>query len=315
MPDTGTEKIQRLLLMQERLLDGKVLHKTDCADKFHVTAKNVQRDLETLRLFFAERKDGWEIVCDQQARGYRLTRCASRTLTSSEVLAVCKILLDSRSMVKEEMFPILDKLVQNGAPAAQLKQVETLIANERFHYIEPHHGQKFIQSLWDLGVAIQQHRVIKITYMWMNGRNTVRTLEPVGILFSEYYFYLAAYIQGINKSRFADPQDAGPTIYRIDRIVDQRMTDTHFPVIYANRFQEGEMRKRIQFMYGGPLVKIRFAYTGPNLESILDKLPTARQTGQDPEGHPILEAEVYDGQGFQMWLRSQGEWIQRIEKF
>ena len=147
MPDAGTEKMQRLLLMQERLLDGKVLHKTDCADEFHVTAKTIQRDLETLRLFFAERKDGREIVYDPQACGYRLTRCASRTLTSSEVLAVCKILLDSRSMVKDEMFPILDKLVQNCAPAAQLKQVETLIANERFHYIEPHHGQKFIQSL------------------------------------------------------------------------------------------------------------------------------------------------------------------------
>ena len=151
--------------------------------------------------------------------------------------------------------------------------------------------------------------------MRMDGSSTARTLEPVGILFSEYYFYLAAYIQGMDKSRFARPQDAGPTIYRIDRIVDQRVTDTHFPVIYADRFQEGEMRKRIQFMYGGPLVKIRFAYTGPNLESILDKLPTARQTGQDPDGRPILEAEVYDGQGFQMWLRSQGEWIRMIEKF
>ena len=66
MPDAGTEKMQRLLLMQERLLDGKVLHKTDCADEFHVTAKTIQRDLETLRLFFAERKDGREIVYDQQ---------------------------------------------------------------------------------------------------------------------------------------------------------------------------------------------------------------------------------------------------------
>ena len=160
MLDAGTEKMQRLLLMQERLLDGKVLHKADCAGEFHVTAKTVQRDLETLRLFFAERKDGREVIYDPQARGYRLTRCASRTLTSSEVLAVCKILLDSRSMVKEEMFPILDKLVQNCAPAAQLKQVETLIANERFHYIEPHHGQKFIQSLWDLGAAVRQHRTI-----------------------------------------------------------------------------------------------------------------------------------------------------------
>ena len=91
MPDAGTEKMQRLLLMQERLLDGKVLYKADCAGEFHVTAKTVQRDLETLRLFFAERKDGREVVYDPQARGYRLTRCASRTLTSSEVLAVCKI--------------------------------------------------------------------------------------------------------------------------------------------------------------------------------------------------------------------------------
>ena len=45
MPDAGTEKMQRLLLMQEQLLDGKVLHKTDCADEFHVTAKTIQRDL------------------------------------------------------------------------------------------------------------------------------------------------------------------------------------------------------------------------------------------------------------------------------
>ena len=45
MPDAGTEKMQRLLLMQERLLDGKVLHKPDCADEFHVTAKNIQRAL------------------------------------------------------------------------------------------------------------------------------------------------------------------------------------------------------------------------------------------------------------------------------
>ena len=37
----------------------------------------------------------------------------------------------------------------------------------------------------------------------------------------------------------------------------------HFSVPYKDRFQEGEMRKRIQFMYGGELQRIRFEYTGP----------------------------------------------------
>ena len=36
------------------------------------------------------------------------------------------------------------------------------------------------------------------------------------------------------------------------------------------------MRKRIQFMYGGELQTIRFEYTGPSLESVLDRLPTAK---------------------------------------
>ena len=47
----------------------------------------------------------------------------------------------------------------------------------------------------------------------------MRTIEPVGILFSEYYFYLAAFIEGIDKDKhFQNPQDNSPTIYRIDRI-------------------------------------------------------------------------------------------------
>ena len=38
-------------------------------------------------------------------------------------------------MVKEEMFPILDKLVQVCTPLDRLNQVKDLISNERFHYV------------------------------------------------------------------------------------------------------------------------------------------------------------------------------------
>ena len=98
--------------------------------------------------------------------------------------------------------------------------------------------------------------------------------------------------------------DVSPTIYRIDRIQNYKTLDRHFAQRYTDRFQEGEMRKRIQFMYGGELQTIRFEYTGPSLESVLDRLPTAKVLQVTEKGW-IVEAEVF-GTGIQMWVRSQG---------
>ena len=44
-----------------------------------------------------------------------------------------------------------------------------------------------------------------------------------------------------------------------------------------DRFEKGEFRKRIQFMQGGKLEKIKFKYKGNYLEAILDRLPIIAQ--------------------------------------
>ena len=111
-------------------------------------------------------------------------------------------------------------------------------------------------------------------------------------------------------SRGENPDDLFPTIYRVDRIQRFHITDEHFQVPYRERFQEGEFRKRVQFMYGGKLQKIRFKYTGPSIEAVLDRLPTAEIIEQDADGWTV-EAEVF-GKGVDMWLRSQGESIALI---
>lgn len=77
---------------------------------------------------------------------------------------------------------------------------------------------------------------------------------------------------------------------------------------YRDRFEEGEFRKRVQFMYGGRLERIRFRYTGPSVEAVLDRLPTAEIVSTDKEGWTI-QAEVF-GKGVEMWLRSQGDYVQ-----
>jgi len=302
-------RLDRILYIQQVLVQGGVLNKQQTADRFGVSEKTIQRDLDTLRNHFADSEPRREILYNSAKGGYLLDDTLSRFLTSSEILAVCKILLESRSMVKEEMFPILDKLILACTPLDRLNQVKDLISNERFHYVEPQHGRKFIESLWEIGTAVENHNLLEITYCRTHdGETRVRTIEPVGILFSEYYFYLAAFIEGIDKDKhFKNPQDNSPTIYRIDRIQSYKTLDRHFAQRYTNRFQEGEMRKRIQFMYGGELQTIKFEYTGPSLESVLDRLPTAKVLQVTEKGW-IVEAEVF-GTGIDMWVRSQGDSI------
>lgn len=75
---------------------------------------------------------------------------------------------------------------------------------------------------------------------------------------------------------------------------------------YAQRFEEGEFRKREQFMFGGELRTVRFVYTGPSLEAVLDWLPTALVLLEKKTGKYTVEAEVF-GDGIDMWLRSQGD--------
>ena len=106
--------------------------------------------------------------------------------------------------------------------------------------------------------------------------------------------------------------DSFPTIYRIDRIKKLKILNEKFHIPYSSRFQEGEFRKRIQFMYGGKLRRVKFKYTGLSVEAVLDRLPTARIV-DEVEGAYIIEAEVF-GDGIDMWIRSQGDKIEILER-
>ncbi|MDD6212222.1 MAG: WYL domain-containing protein [Clostridiales bacterium] len=308
MENIAAFKSDRLLQIYSRLVNGEILSKQGLAQEFGVTERSIQRDIGSLRCFITEQGLSQEILYDRNGKGYFLKDQKQKTLTNSEILAVCKILLESRSMNREEMIPILDKLLDCCVPSESKKAVSKLIANERHHYIPPQHGRNILPGLWEIGQAIGQHHVMEMEYRGLNGKLSVRTLEPVGLMFSEYYFYLVGFLRDIDrKAHFENPDDLFPTIYRIDRIQRFKVTDEVFTPAYATRFQEGEFRKRIQFMFGGKLNQIRFKYTGPSIEAVLDRLPTAVITGQDEEGW-FIEAEVF-GKGVDMWLRSQGEQV------
>ena len=101
------------------------------------------------------------------------------------------------------------------------------------------------------------------------------------------------------------------TIYRIDRIEKYEILDEHFHVAYSDRFQEGEFRKRIQFMFGGELRTVKFLYKGISIEAVLDRFPTANIIKHDENGW-LIKAEIY-GDGVDIWLRGQGDIIEVID--
>ena len=279
------KKVERIINLYNRLLDGEVLNKAEEASRFEVNEKSIQRDFEDIRAYFAECSPfDRKLVYDRKKKGYVLIQKQVGHFTNSEILTVCKILLESRALVKDEMYPIIDKLLQCCVPYDSFKKVSSLIENEKFHYLEPHHGKKFVDIMWDIGSAVNEHRLMKIRYRKLKEPDDImRLIQPVGIMFSEYYFYLCAYISASEQTPDV-PKRPFPTIYRIDRIEEYEVLEEHFHVPYADRFEEGEFRKRIQFMFGGELRTIKFLYKGLSIEAVLDRFPTAEIVSHDERG-------------------------------
>lgn len=68
--------------------------------------------------------------------------------------------VNERSIQRDEMIAMLDKLITCCVPEVNQKLVWDLIRNEEYHYVEPQHKTKFIEKMWDLGQAISESRYI-----------------------------------------------------------------------------------------------------------------------------------------------------------
>ena len=299
-------KNQRILDIYLRLLNNKEVNRKKLAQEYEVSERSIHRDISDLRTFLLSTNSLSEIIYDDKTNGYILQNEDNQKLTNSEILAVCKILLDSRAFLKTEMTGIIDKLIKQCVPKESYLKVSKLIENEKFHYMELQHKKEFLESLWEIGEAVQKHLKMEIEYERTDKAVVKRTILPVGIMFSEYYFYVFAHIDGIDKEKyFENKDDVFPTIYRVDRIQNFKVLEEHFPIPYKDRFEEGEFRKRVQFMTGGKLRKLKFKYFGNSLEAVLDKIPTAQVIDEIEKGY-LISAEVF-GNGIDKWILSQGK--------
>lgn len=299
------EKSFRLLDMYERLNKGEILYKSQLSEQYGVSEKSIQRDISDLRIYLVEHheNDDNELVYDKKLNGYKLEKNNNLWFNSKEVLAICKIILESRAFNKKELQQLIEKLLIQ-TPKNERKEVEEIIRKELFYYVPPLHNKNLFSRLWDLTQYINCKEIIEIEYTRKDDFTRNYLIKPVAIMFSEYYFYVISYM--------ADDTKKDPTVFRVDRIKEIKNTHEHFVTPYQDEFNDGEFRKRVQFMFTGKLTKVKFEYSGYSLEAILDRIPTAKIVSQKDNVYTI-EAEAY-GEGIIMWLKTQGDYVKMIEK-
>ena len=118
-------KNYRILNMYQRLCSGKCLNKQEEAKKFGVDERSIQRDIDDIRAFLTEQADNSgdsrQVVYDRIRKGYVLTGAEQALMSNDEILAVSKILLESRAFTKKEIKEILDKMILGCVPQKNMK--------------------------------------------------------------------------------------------------------------------------------------------------------------------------------------------------
>ncbi|MBE6748192.1 MAG: WYL domain-containing protein [Ruminococcaceae bacterium] len=304
--DYKTNKGFRLLNIYKRLNKGELIKKEELANDFNVSLKTIQRDIEELRNFIQENEfsESEDIIkYDKSRNGYYLVELQREWLTNEEALAMSKILLESRAFNKKEISSLIEKLIAQISPGDR-EIAKNIINNEYRNYVPLKHEKDLFSIIWTLSECITNQNKITFDYTRQDKKKKEKTVKPVAIMFSEFYFYLIAFS--------VEPETNVPVVFRIDRIENLKVSKEKFVVPYKDKFKDGEFRKRIQFMYMGELKKVIFEYSGI-VEAILDKLPTAEIIDDYKNGTVLIKAECY-GDGINMWLGAQGDKVKIIEE-
>ena len=128
-----SDKIIRVLYIYSMLMRGQILKKKELVQDIGVSARSIQRDLENIRDFLDKKyvKEGYgsQLIYNYHEKGYCLEEYTQLRLSYDEVLAISKILLESRAFTKREMMYILDKLIEDYIPWESRAAINDMLNN------------------------------------------------------------------------------------------------------------------------------------------------------------------------------------------
>ena len=295
---------ERVLEIFFRALRGEDIVVRELANEYGVSSKSISRNVSDLKAFLADHRElvgNTEFEYSHKDKCYRLYM--DEFLTNRELFALVEVMIGARAFSKVELLTLINKL-RNFTTFEDRIKLNELIRNEIYHYPEVKHDCESIQdSLWQIVNCINERKEITIEYYRMDRQWKTHRICPVSVMFTDYYFYLIAFMSEGKRDK--------PYYFRLDRIKNVIEHRTKYSVGEIPEFDEGLLRKRSLFMWPGKLRTVRFEFSGPSVQAVLDKLPTAKIIERLGDRKYLIEAETY-GDGIKMWLLSQGSWVKVV---
>lgn len=296
------EKKNRILAILYRLYSGNEVSVTELSEEYQVARKSISRDISIIRSFLAEHRElvgNVELLYDRKKHSYVLS--AGGGIQAKELLIILKILLGSRVFGKDELRKMTANLTVYSSHADQ-KLFRDFWKNEMEYYcpVNTESSLDLYDTVWRLEEWIKEGKSLEITYKKLNGKLVERWIYPIAVTFSSFYFYLLA-CRG-------DMENSAVIYYRMDRIAEIHERKERIPIEIEERRRLEKSKVYNQKMFMGQPMKIRFLYTGPSVEAVLDKFPTASVVRQHGEAAEITAMVEYS-RGTIMELLSQGRWV------
>lgn len=285
---------ERLLTIFLRLQSGAHLSKLQLADEFGVSEKTIQRDFSLLGHYLESQPIvAAELAYD--AKHHTRYLKGKSLFNKKDILVISKILLENRSLNKDENKSLIDSLLALISKEEQ-KEIYQIIASELLNYAPLSDTQNRIDKIWEWSEIIRKELVLEIRYQSPYNSEKQHTILPVSLYYVVHYFYVVAYNLTFESYM----------TLKLDRIIDWKVSNEKKPQIsYGKKFRDGEVRnKRVDPFMGRELtIRVQFAYD-PTI--VTDQFSTARIIEQIPDG-AVIEFISQDTPGLKRWLLSQAD--------
>lgn len=319
---------KRQLAIMLELLDGKRLSKKDLENQYGVSPRTIQNDIAQIRealeekiarsydLLMEEEKSGKSLIQRYQVQTekfgggqYFLRENITQLSTFASLLSdeersvVLKILLESRALVQDEMFSLLDKIITLGGDSDKLKQG---ILNERFHY-KGVPKYPLLETLSLINYAMDNRLEISFDYTKNFVTHHFKKI-PEQLYFQDLYFYMVT----DHHSSQDDRELRNLNKFRINNMKNIQLHKKGSGLPVQHRFQVGELRNHTGMWgyFGKPItLSIEFYY---DPAYVLDRFPGAEIISQyfDEDRQQTvsrIDIPTNDGYGVKMWLLMQAD--------
>lgn len=287
------DSIERMLCLYLRLDRGEKIKKNTFCKEIGCSGRTFDRDMKMIRQCREKINGTNDIYYDRKQSSYNMKYITHRKISLVEYQMIEKILIDSRTLKKDEIEIVIRSLLQNTEDSQKIEKYTQKKLNE---YNSPLHNKELLSLCGSIEEEIRNRKIIKIKYQKNTGELIERSIIPCMIKYTRGNLYLIAFIERGDYNY--------PAYYRLDRIDsfrrsrNQKVSEEEIVKHYMNRYANGIIE-----MMGGSYQKIRLRCSNRFYEYVYEQFPNV-EVIQEKEEYQIVDIEAFD-EGFVKWILGQ----------